>query len=261
MSRVQGCPISRLTCAAGPVSHAGVLVACSSFPGDSFSKESISNAGDPGWISGSGRSPGGGHDNPLQCSCLENPTDGGAWRATVHGVTKSRTRLRDSHSYALSAVPGLLQEGLLADQTPAALCCGWPVGASFGVTLVPPLIAPLLGRKVPPPSSDVPVRGLAELQRLRSQGPSSRCRGAGTPRPSSPGPARLLSAPFPLEAGVGGCIGSRPSRVCVALRSPQRVNEAQFHVRPESRPCLPHFFSAIQEFTYTPVFLGASLLA
>ena len=150
MSRVQGCPISCLTCAAGPVSHAGVLVACSSFPGDSFSKESISNAGDPGWISGSGRSPGGGHDNPLQCSCLENPTDGGAWRATVHGVTKSRTRLRDSHSYALSAVPGLLQEGLLADQTPAALCCGWPVGASFGVTLVPPLIAPLLGRKVPP---------------------------------------------------------------------------------------------------------------
>ena len=112
-----------------------------------------------------------------------------------------------------------------------------------------------------PPSSDVPVRGLAELQRLRPQGPSSRCRGAGTPRPSSPGPARLLSAPFPLEAGVGGCIGSQPSRVCVALRSPQRVNEAQFHVRPESRPCLPHFFSAVQEFTYTPVFLGASLLA
>ena len=39
----------------------------------------------PGW----GRSPGGGHDNPLQYSCLENPMDRGAWQATVHGVTKS----------------------------------------------------------------------------------------------------------------------------------------------------------------------------
>ena len=44
---------------------------------------------DSGSIPGSGRSPGGGHGNPLQCSCLENPTDGGAWRATVHRVTKS----------------------------------------------------------------------------------------------------------------------------------------------------------------------------
>ena len=42
-------------------------------------------------IPGSGRSPGGGHGNPLQYSCLENPTDRGAWRAIVHGVTKSRT--------------------------------------------------------------------------------------------------------------------------------------------------------------------------
>ena len=43
---------------------------------------------------GSGRSPGGGHDNPLQCSCLENPTDRGAWWATVHGIAQSRTRLK-----------------------------------------------------------------------------------------------------------------------------------------------------------------------
>ena len=42
---------------------------------------------------GLGRSPGGGRGNPLQYSCLENPMDRGAWRATVHGVTKSRTRL------------------------------------------------------------------------------------------------------------------------------------------------------------------------
>ena len=45
--------------------------------------------GDTGSIPGSGRSPGGGHGNPLQCSCLENPMDRGAWWATVHGVTKS----------------------------------------------------------------------------------------------------------------------------------------------------------------------------
>ena len=43
---------------------------------------------------GSGRCPGGGHGNPLQDSCLENPMDRGAWRAAVRGVTKSRTRLK-----------------------------------------------------------------------------------------------------------------------------------------------------------------------
>ena len=45
-------------------------------------------------IPGSGRSPGEEHGNPLQYSCLENPTDRGAWWATVHGVTKSRIRLQ-----------------------------------------------------------------------------------------------------------------------------------------------------------------------
>ena len=43
-------------------------------------------------------STGEGHDNPLQYSCLENSMDGGAWWATVHGVTKSQTRLSDSHT-------------------------------------------------------------------------------------------------------------------------------------------------------------------
>ena len=42
-------------------------------------------------IPGSGRSPGGGHGNPLQYSCLENPMDSGAWRTAVHGVTESDT--------------------------------------------------------------------------------------------------------------------------------------------------------------------------
>ena len=48
-----------------------------------------------GLIPGLGRSPGEGNGNPLQYSCLENPMDGGAWWAAVHGVTKSRTRLSD----------------------------------------------------------------------------------------------------------------------------------------------------------------------
>ena len=52
------------------------------------------NTRDTGLIPGWGRSPGGGHGNPLQYSCLENPMDRGAWLATVHGVTKSQTRLK-----------------------------------------------------------------------------------------------------------------------------------------------------------------------
>ena len=56
-------------------------------------------------IPGSGRSPGGGNGNPLQYSCLENPMDGGAWRAAVHGVAKSQTRLkRPSTQHFISSV-------------------------------------------------------------------------------------------------------------------------------------------------------------
>ena len=46
---------------------------------------------DVGLIPGFGRSPGGGHGNPLQYACLENPMDRGSWQATVHGVAKSWT--------------------------------------------------------------------------------------------------------------------------------------------------------------------------
>ena len=54
------------------------------------------DAGDIGdmGIPGLGRSPGGGHGNPLQYPYLENPMDRGAWQARVHGVTKSQTRLK-----------------------------------------------------------------------------------------------------------------------------------------------------------------------
>ena len=58
------------------------------FPCSSVGKESACNAGDLGLIPGLGRSPGEGNGNPLQYSCLENRMDKGAWRATVHGVTK-----------------------------------------------------------------------------------------------------------------------------------------------------------------------------
>ena len=52
-------------------------------------------AGDTGLIPGLGKSPGGGRGNPLQYSCLGNPMDREVWWATVHGVTKSQTRLSD----------------------------------------------------------------------------------------------------------------------------------------------------------------------
>ena len=61
------------------------------FSGDSDAKESACSVGDPGSIPGLGRSPGEGHSNPLQYSCLENSVDRGAWWATVHEVTKSQT--------------------------------------------------------------------------------------------------------------------------------------------------------------------------
>ena len=65
------------------------------FPGGSDSKESSCSVRDLGSIPGWGRSLGGGCDNPLQHSCLENPMDRGAWWAIVHSITKSQTWLSD----------------------------------------------------------------------------------------------------------------------------------------------------------------------
>ena len=61
------------------------------FPRSSVGKESACDAGDPGSIPGSGRSPGEGNGNPLQYFSLENPMDRRAWRATIHGLTKGWT--------------------------------------------------------------------------------------------------------------------------------------------------------------------------
>ena len=62
---------------------------------DGKGKEFACNAGELYSIPGSGRSPGEGNGNPLQYSCLENSIDRGAWQATVHGVTKSRTQFSE----------------------------------------------------------------------------------------------------------------------------------------------------------------------
>ena len=79
-------------------------------------KNPLAKAGDvidmgsiPGW----GRSLGAGHGHPLQCSCLENPMDRGAWRATVHGVAESQTRLKQlsthpQHTKTLDAILTLI---------------------------------------------------------------------------------------------------------------------------------------------------------
>ena len=90
-----------------------------SFPHSSVSKESSCNAGNPGSIPGSGRSPGEGNGNPLQYSCLENSINRGAWQATVHGVTMNWTWLNDylftsfpfSEHALLSTLLGNQEEG------------------------------------------------------------------------------------------------------------------------------------------------------
>ena len=61
------------------------------FPGASDDKESTCSAGDQGSIPGLGRSPGRGHGNPLWYSCLENPMDRGAWKATELDMTEQLT--------------------------------------------------------------------------------------------------------------------------------------------------------------------------
>ena len=76
----------------------GTITLVPGFPGGTLVAENLpasgGDGGDLGLIPGSGRSPGGGHDNPLRYSCLENPMDRGAWRATIHRVAKSRTWLK-----------------------------------------------------------------------------------------------------------------------------------------------------------------------
>ena len=91
------------------------------FHGGSDGKESACNAGatrDEGSNPGLGRSPVEGLGNPLQYSCLENPMDRGAWWATVHGVTKSWTRLKQLSMHALPAMQETQVQSLGREDSP-----------------------------------------------------------------------------------------------------------------------------------------------
>ena len=72
---------------------------------------------------GLGRSPGGGHGNPLQCSCLENPMDTGVWQATVHGVIKGRTWLNQLSMYTQPWEHVLSVKVLLSPSPPHPIPC------------------------------------------------------------------------------------------------------------------------------------------
>ena len=82
-------------------------------------KESACNVGGSGSFPGLGRSPGEGHGNPLQDSCLANPMDRGAWQASVHRVAKSQTQLSDSltqthtHTHTQTIGDGISKVNLL----------------------------------------------------------------------------------------------------------------------------------------------------
>ena len=87
-------------------------------------KKSACNAGYPGLIPGSGGAPGEGTGYPLQYPCLENPMDGGAWRAAVHGVTKSQTRLSDHQSLSCEgavSVSGIISHVRITGELPRTL--------------------------------------------------------------------------------------------------------------------------------------------
>ena len=84
-------------------------------------KKPPANAGDvrdPGLVPGSGRSPGREKGNPLQYSCLENPTDRGAWRATTHGVAQSQAGLKQ---LSTTPRPEQVPRGLVQMLTPPRL--------------------------------------------------------------------------------------------------------------------------------------------
>ena len=85
---------------------------CTGFLGSSVNKESTCNAGDLGLIPGLGKSPGGGHSNSLQYSCLENHKDRRACKATVCGVTQSWTPLKRLMRACALCMSALTQKGI-----------------------------------------------------------------------------------------------------------------------------------------------------
>ena len=126
-----------------------MLQYCLGYPGGSDSKESKSNAGDLGSIPGLGRSPGGGHGNPLQYSCLEKPMDRGAWQVTVHGNHKESdtTEPLSTAQYCLFSIWGLF--GLKA--------CGI-LASQPGIKSIPPALVGKVPTTRPPGNSlELPV--------------------------------------------------------------------------------------------------------
>ena len=87
------------------------------------SKESARNAGDSGLIPGLGRAPRGGNGSPLQYSCLENPTDRGAWRATVHRAAKESDTTERLNNLQKPPSSGALSVG----STPVHPLRAWPL--------------------------------------------------------------------------------------------------------------------------------------
>ena len=96
------------------------------------------NVRDVGSIPGSGRSPRGGHGNPLQYSCLENPIDRGVWWATVHRVAKSWTRLKRHSMHTQNPLTAsiLIQEPVSVALQLHVLISNLPLSLSLGVVYV-----------------------------------------------------------------------------------------------------------------------------
>ena len=95
-------PFSELCC---PLCKMGHIPASQGFPGGSVGRASACKAGNAGLNPGSERSPGGGHDNSLEYSCLENPMNREAWCAAVRGVSKSRAQLKPWTMHACPHAP------------------------------------------------------------------------------------------------------------------------------------------------------------
>ena len=119
----------------------GMVLTYRGFPGGLPSKKSTCNVGDLGSIPGLGRSPGEGNSNSFQYSCLENSIDRGARGATVHGATKSWTRLSDLPMcvcvrtfcctvYVHIHVHTLMSVNYMPDRNAMEPCsCHFPIGA------------------------------------------------------------------------------------------------------------------------------------
>ena len=126
----------------------GLIQQGKGFPSGSDGKGFAYNAGDLGSIPGSARSPGEGNGNPLQCSCLENPMDRGAWWATVHGVahdSATKQQHPQGELQKLAALPPLYL-GLHSIMTPIARetqkgLVKWSEVAQSCPTLCNPMVA------------------------------------------------------------------------------------------------------------------------